>query len=382
MLNCQKNQFSLEEGFTYLNCAFMGPLPKVVEEAAQKGILQKKHPYLMKGSDFFEEMEEVREVYARIIGAKDPKRIVKISASSYGVAVVTHNISIESEQNIILVDEQFPSNVYSWKRLAEENNAELRTVKPPQDTKQRGKDWNLCILKSIDSKTKVVSMPHVHWADGTLFDLIAVRKRCDEVGALLIIDGTQSVGALPFDVEKIRPDALICAGYKWLMAPYSTGLAYFGSYFDNGKPIEENWINRFESENFAALVNYQDKYQEGALRYEVGEHSNFILLPMLHEALKCIESWGVQNIQDYCQSITKEAIEKLKLAGFEVEDTAYRASHLFGVRIPKTMNMETIKQKLEKNKVFVSFRGSAIRVSPHIYNTKADMDKFVSIISE
>ena len=198
----------------------------------------------------------------------------------------------------------------------------------------------------------------------------------------MIIDGTQSVGALPFDVEKIRPDALICAGYKWLMAPYSTGLAYFGSYFDGGKPIEENWINRFESENFAALVNYQEEYQAGALRYEVGEHSNFILLPMLHQALKCIESWGVQNIQDYCESITKEAIEKMKLAGFEIEDEAYRSHHLFGIRLPESMDMDVIKKKLEKNKVFVSFRGNAIRVSPHIYNTKADMDKLATIISE
>jgi selenocysteine lyase/cysteine desulfurase len=381
MLDCQKDQFSLEEDITYLNCAYSGPLPKVVEKAAQKGLLQKAKPYLMKGSDFFEETEEVRKVYARIIGVKDPKRIVSIPAASYGMAIVAHNVSLSSDQNIILVDEQFPSNVYSWKRLATENKAELRTVKPPQGTNERGKNWNLAILKSIDSKTRLVSMPHVHWADGTLFDLIAIRKRCDEVGALLIIDGTQSVGALPFDVEKIRPDALICAGYKWLMGPYSTGLAYFGSYFDNGIPIEENWINRFESENFANLVNYQDNYQEGALRYEVGQHSNFILMPMVHEALKCIESWGIQNIQDYCQNISKDAIIKLKAAGFEVEDAAYRSHHLFGVRIPKTMNMETIKQKLEKNKVFVSFRGSAIRVSPNIYNTKADMDKFVSIIS-
>lgn len=379
---CQKDKFSLAEDITYLNCAFMSPLPKLVEQAAQKGISQKAQPYLMTGNDFFEETEQVREVYARIIGTKEPKRIVSIPSSSYGIAVVAHNVSIKSDENIILVDEQFPSNVYSWKRLAKENQAELRIVKAPQTNLERGKKWNSLIIEAIDSKTRIVSMPHVHWADGTLFDLLAVRKRCDQVGALLIIDGTQSVGALPFDVAKIRPDALICAGYKWLMAPYSTGLAYFGDYFDNGNPIEENWINRFESDNFADLVNYQDKYQEGALRYEVGQHSNFILMPMLHQALKCIESWGVQNIQDYCQNITKEAIKKMKVAGFEIEDEDYRASHLFGIRIPQSMNMEVIKNKLAKNKVFVSYRGNAIRVAPHIYNTKADMDKLVAIISE
>lgn len=382
MINCQKDKFSLSEDITYLNCAFMSPLPKLVEQAAQKGIRQKAQPYLIKGTDFFDETEQVREVYARIIGAKDAKRIVSIPSVSYGIAVVSRNVTIKKGENIVLLEGQFPSNVYSWQRLADENEAEIRTVKAPLKGEDRGQNWNLALLKAIDSASRLVSIAHVHWADGTLFDLLAIRKRCDEVGALLIIDGTQSVGALPFDVEKIRPDALICAGYKWLMSPYSTGLAYFGEYFDGGEPIEENWINRFESDNFAALVTYQNRYQQGALRYEVGQHSNFILMPMMHEALKMIDSWGVQNIQDYCQNITKEAIEKVKNAGFEVEKNDFRASHLFGIRIPKNKDMGNIKQNLEKHKIFVSFRGDAIRVSPHIYNTKLDMEKLVLAISQ
>ena len=107
-------------------------------------------------------------------------------------------------------------------------------------------------------------MSHIHWADGTLFDLKAIRQRTRDVGALLIIDGTQSIGALPFDIQEIQPDALICAGYKWLMGPYSLGLAYLGEFFDEGIPIEENWKNRHNSHHFARLVNYEDKYQPHA----------------------------------------------------------------------------------------------------------------------
>ena len=117
----------------------------------------------------------------------------------------------------------------------------------------------------------MVSIGHVHWSDGTLFHLEKIRAKLDKTGGLLVIDGTQSVGALPFSISKIRPDALICAGYKWLMGPYSLGLAYYGPAFDNGMPVEENWINRHNSEDFTGLIGYQDTYREMSLRYEVGE---------------------------------------------------------------------------------------------------------------
>ena len=139
-------------------------------------------------------------------------------------------------------------------------------------------------------------MGMVHWADGTIFDLEKIRKKTKEVGALLIIDGTQSVGAMPFDVNKIKPDALVCAAYKWLMGPYGSAFCYYGEAFDNGFPIEESWINRKNSEDFSQLINYQEDYSEGARRYNVGQQSNFINVAMLTAAINQLNSWGVDNI--------------------------------------------------------------------------------------
>src|SRR5690606_19068490 len=178
--------------------------------------------------------------------------------------------------------------------------------------------------------------------------LQAIRSRTREVGALLVVDGTQSVGALPFDVQQIQPDALVCAAYKWLLGPYSIGLAYYGDYFANAKPIEENWINRVESENFSALVNYAAGYQPGAGRFSVGEHSNFILVPMALKALQQINRWGAANIQDYCRSISEDAIAKLREHGFFVDELPYRASHLFGVRYQGHVEPEALQQHLNK----------------------------------
>jgi selenocysteine lyase/cysteine desulfurase len=298
------------------------------------------------------------------------------------MANVARNMNIKKDQHIIVAGEQFPSNYYPWQSLCEETGATLKTVAPPEDFSNRGKRWNEKILDAINNQTRAVGIGHVHWADGTRFDLEAIRKRTTEVGALLIIDGTQSVGALPFNVEKINPDALICAGYKWLLGPYSIGLAYYGQYFDQGKPVEENWINRLDSEDFAGLVNYESNYQPGMLRYEVGEHSNFILVPMLLNSIEQISKWGVSRIQEYCKAISTESILKLKEKGFIIEDDAWRGSHLFGVRLPQGIDLNTVKATLLKHKIYVSVRGNSIRVAPNVYNTEKDFQKLTKVLSQ
>lgn len=359
----------------------MSPLLKTVEEAGILGIKGKGNPTAISPEDFFTTTELLRKEFAKLIDTEEPQRIVVIPSVSYGMATVAKNVRLKKGENVIVMGEQFPSNYYSWKSLTDKNEAELRTIHAPEGA-GRGKAWNENILAAIDANTKVVAMAHVHWADGTLYDLKAIRKKTREVGALLIIDGTQSVGALPFSVREIQPDALICAGYKWLFGPYSIGLAYYGAAFDDGEPLEENWINRADSENFAGLVNYKSTYQPGALRYEVGEHSNFILVPMMLEALRQINLWGPENIQNYCRSISMPALEKLKGSAFNVEDDKYRAQHLFGIRAASGINTTRLKQLMEQNQIHVSVRGDAVRVAPHVYNTEKEMTMLIDKILE
>jgi selenocysteine lyase/cysteine desulfurase len=352
---------------------------KAVEKKGIEGIHKKRNPALVTSDDFFNDSEKVRKEFSKLINA-NASRIVLIPSVSYGLANVVNNIKLSSSDNIIVAAEQFPSNYYPWQKLHQDSGATLKVIAPPHELLNRGKIWNEQLLDAIDQRTKLVALGNVHWADGTLFNLKEIRKRTTEVGALLVIDGTQSVGALPFDVAEIKPDALVCAGYKWLMGPYSLGLAYYGEYFDQGKPIEENWINRLHSENFAGLVNYENNYQPGALRYEVGEHSNFILLPMLLAALQQINQWKPKAIQQYCAGITQKPGRLLQEAGYWIEDEKYRGHHLFGVRLPAHAQRDKIKTFLQKNKISVSFRGDAIRVSPNVYNSEADMMKLVRVL--
>jgi len=359
----------------------MSPLMKSVEEAGIKGIQRKLQPNTVFGEDFFTESEELRKEFGTLVNCSEFNRMVVIPSVSYGMANVANNLKLGPEDEIIVVDEQFPSNVYPWMRLSEDSGAIIKTISAPNTLVDRGKIWNSRILESITAKTKLVACGHIHWADGTLFDLTSIRQKTREVGALLVIDGTQSIGAIPFDIKEIQPDALIAAGYKSMMGPYSIGMAYYGSAFDDGIPIEENWINRFESQDFANLVNYNPNYQPGALRYEVGEHSNFILVPMMMEALKVLNKLRVSNIKSYCNELVEEPVQKLRNHSFWIEDVDFRASNLFGIRLPDHLSMEDAKSRLQKAQVFVSYRGDCIRVSPNIYNTTQDLEILVDALT-
>ena len=373
MLSCQRSAFTLPDGVHYLNCAYMAPLAAAVRAAGIRGIDRRTAPHLIRPEDFFDESDHLRCLFSRVVNAPDPNRVAIVPSVSYALAAVARNVPASRGDNVVVLEEQFPSNVYVWRRLCAERGLELRTVEAPaRDTRGRALEWNIRLLSSIDRSTALVSVPNVHWADGTLFDLDRVGERARDCGAVLAVDGTQSVGAMPFDVQRVRPDALVCAGYKWLLGPYSTGLAYYGPAFDQGTPIEENWITRRGSQAFAELVRYRDEYQPAALRYDVGERSNFVLLPMLAAALELVLEWTVPAIQDYCRALTGPLVRTLRERGHRVEEPRWCGGHLFGVRVRDSVDRARLAERLSERQVAVSFRGDAIRVAPHLYNDADD----------
>jgi len=377
-MQLQKHLFDLSEDVTYLNGAYMSPQLKAVTQIGIEAVKRKAKPNQILPQDFFTERKALKRNFAALIQAPDYRNTAIIPSVSYGIANAANNIALKEDDEILLIDEQFPSNYYIWKEVAEQHKATIKFVYPPKELAHRGEQWNQAILNAIHEKTRVVAMGMVHWADGTLFDLKTIRKKTKTVDAKLIIDGTQSVGALPFLIPEIEPDALVCGGYKWLLGPYSIGMAYYNDSFNDGTPIEHSWMNRHNSEDFSNLTQYEDRYQEKAARYSVGESSNFVLTPMFSKGIAQLVEWDPKHIQYYCKTITSDAIDQLKELGCYVEDEAYRGHHLFGIYLPEHMNLETIKKKLTRENIFVSYRGNALRVSCNVYNTAEDFEKLVA----
>ena len=371
-MNCQKHLFKLPNDQIYLNCARRGPQSKKLEALGKAAISQQCDPNSYSNADFFNAPRQIKEAFADLMEIADPNRVAIIPSASYGLANVANNLNLKKGEKIIVVGAQFPSNMYAWMDEVDKAGGILKIVEPPT-LENRGQNWNEAILAAIDDQTRMVALAHVHWSDGTLFDLKNIRAKTKQHGALLVVDGTQSIGALPFSIKEIQPDALITCSYKWMLGPYSLGVAYYGEAFDNGEPIEKNWINRLNSDDFTNLANYQPLYRPKANRYSMGEQSNFILSPLLLAAIGQLKTWGVANIQQYCSDITKNAVAEWRDMGLYIEADNWRGHHLFGIRLNDKFDGTKLKEALTKANISVSFRGTAMRVSPNIYNDESEI---------
>ncbi len=379
MLTTQKHLFQLPEDIIYLNCAYMSPLLKSVEEAGIGGIMRKRNPAFIKPADFFNEGEEICNKLGSLINAT-PQQIAIIPSCSYGLKSAINNLPVNNGKYAITVADEFPSGYYTISSWCKKNEKELKVIQPPDYTDGRGKKWNDKILEAIDRDTAVVSLSSIHWTDGTKFDLQKIGERCKEVNALFVVDGTQSVGALPIDVKVCCIDALVCAAYKWLLGPYSIGFAYFSDYYNSGVPIEDSWMNKLNADDFTRLTSYDDEYKQGAARYNVGESSNFILMPMFRAGLEQIINWKANLIQDYCTNLIKPLVQVLSEKGFWIENQHYRTNHLFGFYHPD-ISPSHLMGKLMERKIFVSVRGKSVRVSTHLYNVEKDIEALSEVLS-
>jgi len=367
---CQSDKYDLPPGVTYLNCAYAAPQLRAITEAGQKAVALKAQPWSL-SELFFEPVERIRTLVARILGA-DAEGVALVPAVSYGLSVAARNIPFSRGQNIVVLAEQFPSNVYPWREMARQSEGEVRTVPRPADG-----NWTPAVLAAIDAKTALVALPHCHWTDGTVVDLVAVGKKVRAVKAALVIDASQSLGAFRFPMEA-EPDFVVAVGYKWLLGPYASAFLWVAPRFRNGTPIEYNWINRKGSEDFSALVSYQDDYAPGARRYDVGEKSSFIHVPMIECALTHIVDWGISSIEETLRDLTRFLETESRKLGFEVVSEPIRAPHMLGLR--HTSAGPQLAKQLSDQRIFVSFRGNSIRVSPHLYNTQVDCERLLSAL--
>ncbi len=374
LLPSQRSLFEIPDDVTWLNCSYMSPQLLSVRRAGEEALGRKAQPWHIRPEDFFTGSEQLRGLFAQLIQA-DAEGVALVPSVSYGMAVVAANLRVHEGQRLVVLAEEFPSNLYPWRDLARRTGATVFSVPRPADG-----DWTRGVLEAMDSRCALVAVPHCHWTDGTRLELVRVGARAREVGAVLAVDATQSLGALPLSVQEVRPDYLVAAGYKWLMGPYSQGYLYVAPGQREGRPLELNWITRQGSEDFSRLIDYREEFQPGARRFDVGERSNFLLVPMAAAALRQLLAWGVENIQETLRELTRRAARGAEALGLEVAPEAHRAGHLVGLRRRGGYAPEVLS-RLAASQIHVSVRGENLRVSPHLYNTAADVDRLIEALA-
>ncbi len=367
VLDNQKHLFDIPDDITYLNCAAQSPALKVSFDAGARGLNRKLHPWDPERANLDTEITQARELFGHLIGSA-ANNIALMTATSYGAAVAAANLSLRPGQNIVLLQDQFPSNYYCWQHLVARDDGTIKTVARPADG-----DWTRAVLDAINPQTGIVTLPNCHWTDGGRLDLLAIADKVHDVGAAFVIDATQSIGVQGFDVSKLDPDFVVCSAYKWLLSPDSAGFMYVADRHLDGRPVEDNHAGRVGESSMETSAGYGERYQPGAIRFDQGASDNMVYLPMCVTAMEQIVAWGIANIDESLRPITDKIAAEAETRGMKVPPRRHRVSHFIGL-YPEAMPADLIP-KLKDRGIHVSLRGGAIRVSPHLFNDLGDVDR-------
>jgi selenocysteine lyase/cysteine desulfurase len=370
-----RDLFEIPRDLAYFNCASIGPLPRAARAAIEQGAARRAQPWRVTMKHWIDDHEERRALFAGLAGAA-PDAIALIPSVSYGVAVAARNLDAAPGSRVLLLAEDFPSDVYTWRAFAAEKGCSVLTVSRPP-----GETWTDAVLAHLDEGVAVVAIPNVQWTDGALIDLVRIGARAREIGAALVVDASQSFGVLPLDLDAVRPDFLIAVGYKWLLGPYGLSYLYADEKYRNGVPLEENWLSRQGSEDFSSLVDYRDDYRPGARRFDMGERSALELNDGAAASLRLFRDWGIANVAERLAALTARIEAEAKALGLTISSAPARGPHLLGIELPRGAVVRAFSTLRERG-VYVAFRGNTIRIAAHVYNDDADVDRLIAALSE
>jgi selenocysteine lyase/cysteine desulfurase len=372
VLEAQRDAFNVPPEVAYFNTANLAPQLRRVHTAGTAALERRGRPWTISAGDWFSDVERLRALFGELVRADDAEGVALVPATSYGFAIAARNLALRAGERVLVLAEEYPSGIYSWRAAARRSGAELLTV-----AREPGQTWTDAVLSALDERVRVVSVPNVHWTDGALVDLEAVAARTHDLGARLVIDGSQSIGAMPLDVRVLRPDFLVTVGYKWLLGPFGVGYTYVAEEHREGEPLEENWILRAGSEDFARLVDYRDEYQPGARRFDVGERTKFELVPMAIAALEQLLEWQVPRVAASLARVTDTLARRAAALGLEPLPVAERGPHILGVRPVRS----ELLPALQRANCFAAVRGVSLRISPHLHTTDADVDRLIGALA-
>jgi selenocysteine lyase/cysteine desulfurase len=374
-----RHEFAGFEGVTYLNGALQGPMPHVAARAAQEALEWKQHPYRLPDNIYFDLPNRIRKKIAGLIAAQ-PEEVAVTTGASSGMACVAAGIDWKPGDEVLVGRGEFPSHFATWLRYEQAGKLMIRIVEP-RNAFIDAEDY----LPHIGPKTRLVSASLVRFDNGVRLDAARIGKACEGAGAAFVLDMSQCAGAMKFDIRSLGATMAVSSGYKWMLGPYGTGFFW----------IANEWIERLPlgAVYFMALEGAHDFHKlhlaasgnraaPGARRWDSAETANFTNLSAFNASLELIHRVGIETIEQHIDALVGEVIERLprdlcKLAS--PEERRKRGPYVC-ISAKDPVNSAELWEKLHAARVHVSFRGTALRIAPHFYNTHADIDRFIEAL--
>jgi selenocysteine lyase/cysteine desulfurase len=379
MLPCQRALFDIPPDVCYLNAASWSPLPLAVQEAGQHGVARKGRPWEVDPSLAAAQIERARRAAAGLINAA-PEDIAVISSVSYGVATAGKALSVPTGSRVLLLQDDHSSPVLEWLTRAAEQGFTVETVQRPSDG-----DWTAALLATIERRgaapVGLASISSVHWADGAAIDVDQIATALRAHGAALLIDATHGAGIMDLDVTRLDPDFLVFPTYKWVLGPYGRAFLYIAKRRQNAVPLEQTGYGRKAVSSDRTNYLRDTAFTDGARRFDMGERDHFISLAMASVGMEMMAEWGADAIVERLRMLTERLADGLRNSGALVPDSRVRAPHVLSLGFPQGMPEGLIEQLAAQN-VYAAPRLGRLRISPHVYNNNADVDRFVEVFRE
>jgi selenocysteine lyase/cysteine desulfurase len=378
MLASQRELFDIPRDVCYLNSASYSPLPLKTQEAARAAVGRKGRPWTLDAGFANRQHERARIAAARLINA-NAADVALIPSVSYGVATAAKLITIPRGTRVLVLENDHSSPVLEWQTRANAQGFVVETVRQPDDA-----DWTSAVLAAIErsgaARIALASISSVHWSDGGLIDIEQVAAALRRQGALFLIDATQGVGVLPLDVKQLDPDFVIFPTYKWLLGPYGRAFFYVAKRHQDGTPLEQTSAGRRDVRAENAVYFTDTGYVGNAGRFDMGERDHFISMEMAAIGMEMVAEWGTAAIIERLAMLTERIAEGVRGLGVSMPQRHLRAPHILCLGF-KDGTAKSRVEGLATEGIYVALRLGRMRVSPHVFNDEADVDRFVAALA-
>jgi selenocysteine lyase/cysteine desulfurase len=377
MLGSQRDKFDLPRDVCYLNAAAWSPLPIAVQQAGVAGVARKGKPWLLDGAFQGGQHDHARRAAAALINA-EPADVALIPSVSYGVATAGKILDIPKGSRVLVLDEDHVSPVLEWMERAPRQGFTVETVRRPADG-----DWTAALLEAIEkpgAPVSLASISSVHWSDGGLVDLDRVASALRAKRGMLLVDATHHAGVIAIDVKQLDPDVLIFPTYKWTLGPYGRAFAYIAKRHQHGVPLEQNGPARVGVCSETSPYMRDLSYRPDASRFDMGERDHFIGLEMAAVGMEYLAALGIPAVTARLKFLTDGLAARV--AGLPVSHlpSPLRAPNLLCLEFPGGMPADLVV-RLSQQHVHVAARVGRMRISPHVYNDEADLDRFAEVLA-
>lgn len=373
-----RNEWHEFEGATYLNLAGQSPVPKTGVKALERAIEWKNSPHTVPDNEYFDGPNRVRTAIAKLVGAQADE-IALTSGASAGTQAVAYGLQWKPNDEVITASGEFPLQYATWKPMEEREGILVKAIKPNGEF-HTADDF----IAALTPRTRLVSVSHVRFDNGAMIDAAKLAAACHAQGALLLLDVSQSCGAVPMHVAELGADFLVCAGYKWLLGPFGTGFFWCRQeHITKMRPGPFYWMAAEGVSNFADLATAPPKPANAARRWDAAETANFYNLAAMEAGLELVLRAGPPVIAEHNHQLMEELFARLPKDRCVVASPTDRARRgpygCFQART--TEKTKELYNKLRAEKVITSLREGKVRVSPYLYNSERDIDRLVRVVT-